>query len=183
MGAANTVMALASGAEVAHTTISSIGERAGNAAYEDVALTLLTMYGVDIGLHYDKIYETSVMLQEIAGYKIPQNRGIVGPDIFNIESGIIADWYVNAHKDHPLELSPYRAGLTGHPDWQVVIGKNSGAPTVKIYCEKLGITWKEDTQVQEIVRRIKEKSYEKSSSKSGLLTIEEFEEIARGVIK
>ena len=46
LGAANTLMALTAGADVAHTTITGIGERAGNAAYEDVALALLTMYGV-----------------------------------------------------------------------------------------------------------------------------------------
>lgn len=178
MASANTVLALASGAEVAHTTISSIGERAGNTSYEDVALTLLTMYGVDIGLNYEKIYETSLMIQEISGYKVPQNRGIVGSDIFNIESGIIADWYLNAHKEHPLELSPYRASLTGHPDWNVVIGKNSGAPTVRIYCEKLGLKCEDPDQVKEIVRIIKEKAYEKS----GLLTIEEFEVIAKSVL-
>ena len=179
MGAANTVLALASGAEVAHTTISSIGERAGNAAYEDVAITLLTMYGIDLGLRYDKIYETSVMLQEMSGFKIPQNRGIVGPDIFNIESGIIADWYKNAFKEHPLELSPYRASLTGHPDWQIVIGKNSGAPTVHIHCEKLGIKTDDADKVKEVVRLIKEKAYQKA----GLLSIGEFEEIARRVLE
>lgn len=59
LGAANTLMALSAGAEVAHTSISGIGERAGNAAYEDIALALLTMYGVDTGLKYEKIYELS----------------------------------------------------------------------------------------------------------------------------
>lgn len=178
MGSANTALALVSGAEVAHTTISAIGERAGNSAYEDVALTLLTMYDVDIGLNYEKMYETSRLLQEMTGYKIPQNRGIVGEDIFNIESGIIADWYLNAFRDHPLEISPYRASLTGHHEFQVVIGKNSGAPTVKIHCDKLGIPCDDKEKVAEVVRQIKEKAYEKS----GLLSIQEFEEIARKVL-
>jgi isopropylmalate/homocitrate/citramalate synthase len=178
MGSANTVVALMHGAEVAHTTISAIGERAGNTAYEDVALTLLTMYGVDLGLDYSKIYETSVMIQKVSGYKIPQNRGIIGSDIFNIESGIIADWYANAHEEHPLELSPYLAGLTGHPDWNVVIGKNSGAPTVQIYCDLLGYTCETKEQTMKIVSLIKEKAFEKS----GLLTIDEFKEIASKVL-
>lgn len=179
MGSANTVLALVNGAEVAHTTISAIGERAGNTAYEDVALTLLTMYGVDLGLKYEKIYETSMMLQEMTGLNIRQNRGIIGSDIFNIESGIIADWYVNAHKDHPLELSPYLASLTGHPNWDVVIGKNSGAPTVDIYCDRLGLKAPDAEQKTKILNLIKEKAYEKAR----LLTIEEFADIASKILE
>ena len=45
LGAANTIMGLAAGADVAHTTIGAVGERAGNAPYEDVVLSLLTLYG------------------------------------------------------------------------------------------------------------------------------------------
>ena len=111
LGAANTIIALASGAEIAHTTISGIGERAGNAPYEDVALSLLTMYGVDTGLKYDKIYQLSKYLQENSGIKVRQNRGIVGDDIANIESGIVAAWFKNAADIAPLELSPYLYSL------------------------------------------------------------------------
>lgn len=178
MGAANTVLALASGAEVAHTTISATGERAGNAPYEDVALALLTMYGVDIGLDYSKIYGLSQYLQQLTGLKVRQNRGIIGEDIAKIESGIIADWYVNAIDDHPLELSPYAYSLTGHPDWEVVIGKNSGLPTVDIYLEKLGLICGEKQIKLDILAKIKQKAFENM----GLLTIDQFEKIARDVL-
>jgi len=137
LGAANTIIALASGVEIAHTTISGIGERAGNASYEDVALSLLTMYGVDTDLNYDKIYPLSKYLQEISGLKVRQNRGIVGEDIANIESGIVAAWFKNVAGIAPLELSPYLYSLTGHPDTKVTIGKMSGIPTVDIYCDQL----------------------------------------------
>ena len=52
-------MGLAAGADVAHTTIGAVGERAGNAPYEDVVLSLLTLYGVDLGLDYSQIYPLS----------------------------------------------------------------------------------------------------------------------------
>lgn len=80
LGSANTIMALAAGADVAHTTISAIGERAGNTAYEDVALSLLTMYDVDLGLKYDKIYELSKQMRAFSGMPVRPNRGIVGDD-------------------------------------------------------------------------------------------------------
>ena len=178
MGAANTVLALAAGADVAHTTISGIGERAGNAPYEDVALTLLTMYGIDTGLKYDKMYELSKYLREISGLTVRQNRGIIGDDIEKIESGIITDWYRNAYHVAPLELAPYRYNLTGHPDFQVVIGKNSGLPTVELFLDKIGLSASEEQKL-EILAKIKEKSFEKAN----LLSEEEFAEIAFKVLK
>lgn len=178
LGAANTLMALSAGAEVAHTSISGIGERAGNTAYEDVALSLLTMYGVDTGLKYEKMYELSEMMRRFCGHTIPSNRGIVGPTLADIESGIVADWYVNASAEHPLEISPYDYSLVGHPQAKVVIGKMSGIPTVDIYLDQLGMQCDDKEQKLEIVSKIKEKAFEKHD----LLTVEEFAEIAHKVL-
>ena len=178
LGAANTLMALSAGAEVAHTSISGIGERAGNAAYEDIALALLTMYGVDTGLKYEKMNELSEMMRKFGGHIIPSNRGIVGPTLADIESGIVADWWVNAHEKHPLEVSPYMYSLVGHPDAKVVIGKMSGVPTVDIYLDQLGLQCDDKDQKMEIVQAIKAKAFEKH----GLLTVGEFADIAHKVL-
>lgn len=175
MGAANTVMALAAGADVAHTTITGIGERAGNAAYEDVALALLTMYGVDLGMNYEKIYETSKLLREISGIKVPDNRGIVGDMLFKIESGIIAGWYRNCIEKYPLELYPYKWDLVGQNPPEVLVGKSSGIDTVKILQQKYSLQFGED-EAKEIVLKIKEKALEKHA----LLDDEEVEEILKG---
>jgi isopropylmalate/homocitrate/citramalate synthase len=178
LGSANTLLALSAGAEVAHTTITGVGERAGNSAYEDVAMSLLTMYGIDTGIQYDKMYELSRMMCEFSGHQIPQNRGIVGPQLSQIESGIVADWFYNANEQAPLELSPYLYSLTGHPDAEVVIGKMSGIPTVNIYLDKLGLHCDSKEQKLEIVSKIKEKAFEKHA----LLTMNEFAEIAHSVL-
>jgi isopropylmalate/homocitrate/citramalate synthase len=186
LGAANTIMALAAGAEVAHTTISGIGERAGNAAYEDIALSLLTMYGIDTGLKYEKMYPLSKYLREISGLRIRQNRGITGDDISNIESGIVADWYVKAKDEAPLELSPYLYDLTGHPDVQVVLGKNSGVPSIDVYLDQIGLSCDDKTVKQEILAKIKEQSYKNhgaSGDRQGLVSLEQFKEIAGKVLK
>ncbi len=55
---------------------SGIGERAGNAAYEDAAMSLLTMYGIDTGIKYEKIYSLSKFLRDTSGLQVRQNRGI-----------------------------------------------------------------------------------------------------------
>lgn len=178
LGAANTLAALSAGAEVAHTTVSGVGERAGNTAYEDVAMALLTMYGIDTGLDCGKMYSLSKMMRDISGHTIPGNRGIVGPTLAQIESGIVADWYANAHREHPLEISPYLYSLTGHPDAEIVIGKKSGIPTVDIYLEQLGMTCEHKEQKMEIVAKIKDRAFEKH----GLLTVGDFSDIAHAVL-
>ena len=177
LGSANTIMALAAGADVAHTTISSIGERAGNASYEDIALALLTMYDVDLGLKYDKIYETAKFLREISGLQVRQNRGIIGENLNDIESGIVSAWYYNVKDNHPLELSPYLPSLTGHPDTRVVIGKFSGLPSVEIYLQELGLEVDSNEQKSEILARIKDMALEKAR----LLTVDEFRQIVKDV--
>ncbi|MBN1333617.1 MAG: pyruvate carboxyltransferase [Synergistales bacterium] len=178
LGAATTIMGLAAGADIAHTSISGIGERSGNAPYEDVAVSLLTMYGVDTGLNYEKIYPLSKYVREISGLQIRQNRGIVGDNVADIESGIVAAWYKNVEGIAPLELSPYLYDLVGHPDTQVVIGKMSGLPTVEIYLDKLGMETEDKDLKMEILKNIKDKALEKHS----LLTLEEFGEIAKRVL-
>lgn len=180
LAAANTIMALAAGAEVAHTTISGIGERAGNAPYEDIALALLTMYNIDVGIKFDKIYNLSKYLREMCGLNIRQNRGIIGDNINLIESGIIADWYKNAFKIEPLELSPYLYTLVGHPDYKVVIGKNSGLVSIDIWLEELDMDPISDKDLKlDILMELKNKSF----TKGGLLDKNEFIEIVRKHLK
>jgi len=177
-GAANTIAGLSAGAKVCHTSISGIGERAGNTSYEQVALALLTMYGVDTHLKYEKIYALSKFMRDITGLPIRPNTGIVGDTLHQIESGIVADWFVNAKDIAPLELSPYLYGLTGHPDAEVVIGKMSGVPTVDIYLDKLGLVCEDQDQKLKILSLVKEKSLELG----GILTEGQFEEIAHRVL-
>lgn len=170
LAAANTLLALSAGVEVAHTTVSGIGERAGNAAYEDIALALLTMYGIDLGLNYQLIYPLSLFIRDISKLHVRQNRGIVGEDIHKIESGIVADWYRNVKDIAPLELSPYLYSLTGHPEPEIVIGKCSGMATIEIFLKRMGIICDDLELKRRILTRVKEKSIEIG----GLLSFEQF---------
>lgn len=176
-GAANTVLALAEGVEVAHTTISGIGERTGNAPFEDVVLMLLTLYGIDLGLRYEKIYETSKLVQEIAGLTLPPNREVVGDYLFKVESGIVADWINNCLKDKPLEIFPYHWDLVGQPAPEVVLGKCSGQSSVNYWLKRLGIEVGDPSIVEQILNAVKEKSCEVKR----LLNEEEFRQIVRSV--
>jgi isopropylmalate/homocitrate/citramalate synthase len=177
LGAANTVLALAAGAEVAHTTITSIGERAGNAAYEDVVLSLLTMYGIDLGIRTDKFYEISRLMRDITGMQIPPNRPIVGERLFDIESGIITGWLSNCGQEHALELAPFTWDLVGQRPPEAVLGKGSGLASIDLWLDKIGAK-ATDGQKEEMLFEVKQKALEKS----GLLNEEEFRMIAEKVL-
>ena len=177
LGAANTVLALAAGAEVAHTTITSIGERAGNAAYEDVVLSLLTMYGIDLGIRTEKFYEISRLMRDITGMQIPPNRPIVGERLFDIESGIITGWLSNCGQEHALELAPFTWDLVGQRPPEAVLGKGSGLASIDLWLDKIGAK-ATDGQKEEMLFEVKQKALEKS----GLLNEEEFRMIAEKVL-
>ncbi len=161
LGSANSIMGLAAGADVVHTTISAAGERAGNASYEDIALSLLTMYGIDLGLNYDQIYPLSKLFRSIVDFPVRSNRGIVGDDIFKIESGIVAGWFQNVKNTNPLLVSPYLPELIGHQPTEVVLGKHSGAPSIENWLEKHGISLTSE-QKMALLDKIKVKAYQKN---------------------
>jgi len=176
MGVANTIMGLAAGAEVAHTTITGIGERAGNCPFEDLVLSLLTMYGQDLGITYGQLYPLSKLVRELSGLQIPSNRPIVGDMLFNIESGIIASWYRQCGKERPTELFPFHWELVGQLPAEIVLGKNSGLDSIAAWLERIGEGASEE-EMGKILSQVKLKSLEKK----GLLKEEEFRQIVRKV--
>jgi len=155
MGVANTVMAVAEGVEVIHSTVLGIGERAGNTPMEETAMALLTMYGVDTGLKYDKLYSLAKLVEKLSGHLIAKNRPVVGDWLFDIESGIIASWFQNCNDEHPTELFPFRPEFVGHPPAKVVMGKGSGVDPVKTYLTSMGISFTND-EAMSVMRAIKD---------------------------
>lgn len=176
MGSANTLLALAAGADVAHTTVSSLGERSGNASYEEVALSLLCMYGVNLGLQYDKLYETAQAIRKIAGIEDRPNRPITGPCISQIESGIIAGWYKNC-QDDPREILPYLYQLTGHPGPEIVLGKSSGIASIELALDKLGL----ECSSKEIKRELLDEVKTLSAERKALISLDEFQILAQKI--
>lgn len=178
LGVANTVAALQAGASVAHTTITGLGERAGNVPVEDVVLSLLCLYGVDIGIHTEKFVETSRFVMDLARVTQPPNRPIVGEKLYEVESGIIAGWVRMGRNGHPLESIPFAPELVGQKPVSIVLGKNSGPPSIDEWCEKLGLA-ATDEEKMAMLQRVKAKSFEKKD----LLTAEEFRAIAGQVLQ
>lgn len=176
MAAANTILGLAAGAEVAHVTVTSLGERAGNAALEAVALSLLTMYDLDTGLRYEKLYELSQYVREVTGLQVPSNRPLVGDDLFRVESGIVAAWLRNCQPDHLLELFPFLPELVGQSEPEIVLGKGSGADSLREWLEKTGLEL-DEALFPELLLRVKQQSLVQKR----LLTEDEFRALVEEV--
>lgn len=177
MGVANSILAVAEGASVIHTTVSGIGERAGNAPTEETVLALLTMYGLDIGIKTEKFTEIAQLVAGLSGVTQPGNRPVTGDRLYNVESGIIATW-VNNVGDDLLEPFPYRPELVGQADPEIVLGKGSGIDSVAIWLSRHGINDAEIKEIEAILVEVKARSL----AKKGLLTDDEFLDIVREVI-
>ena len=178
MGVANTIAALQAGASVAQVTITGLGERAGNVPLEDTVMALETMYGVKTGIKTEKFCETSKFVLDLAKVTIPGNRPIVGDMLYQIESGIVAGFFRKAREKHPLEYVPFAPEMVGQRPVGIVLGKNSGLPSVQEFCEKLKIPATEE-QMMAMIPLIKEKSF----AKKDLLTEAEFMKIVDKVLK
>ena len=176
MGVANTLMAMAAGCQVAHTSVTGIGERAGNCAYEELALAMKTMYDVDLGLKTEKFVAVSRLVQQLAGVCMPPNRCVVGDKLFDIESGIIVSWLRNCGAEYPTELAPYRPELVGNAPARAVLGKGSGIDSIAFFLENMGIQATE-TQKAALLAEVKERSLREKR----LLTAEEFGALARAL--
>jgi isopropylmalate/homocitrate/citramalate synthase len=178
LGVANTIAALAAGASVAHTTVTGLGERAGNVPMEDVVMSLLCLYGIDLGIRTEKFCEVSRFVMDLARVTQAPNRPIVGEKLYEVESGIIAGWIRMARKDNPLEFVPFAADLVGQKAVNIVLGKNSGPPSMEEWCEKLGVTATDEERMA-MLKQVKAKSFEKKD----LLTADEFKVIVERVLQ
>jgi len=163
LGVANTLAALANGAEVAHVTVSAIGERAGNVPLEDTVLSLKVLYGVDTGIKTERFYELSKLVQQIAGITLPPNRPIIGDSLYDVESGIVSMFHRRCKDDAPTEYAPFLPKLVGRPEIRITYGKGSGLANIEEFLDLQGLS-ANDEQKQEIVDRVKQAGMEKKST-------------------
>lgn len=173
VGVANTLIALAEGVQVAHTTVLGIGERAGNVPLEELVTGLRTMYGVDVGIDLSKLYGLAQLVAQLSGHRVPTNKPVVGEQLFQIESGIVTSWLRNAGAEHATEVFPIHWDLVGQRPGGSALGKGSGVDSVKIWAERIGVELSED-QAMEVLAAVKQLSLRHKR----LLTEDEF----RGVV-
>ena len=169
-GLASTIMlaAVAGGASVVHTSINCLGERAGNASTEEVAVAIQILLGVETGLHLEHLYPTCEFVSELSKIPIPSNKAITGENEFVITSGMVA-WMLNAvaNTKFGFQGMAFSADLIGRKKTDiisnVVLGRGTGAFVVEERLKKLGITATKE-QVNDIVNRVKTEAGIRKSS-------------------
>ncbi|MCF7929408.1 MAG: 2-isopropylmalate synthase [Spirochaetales bacterium] len=145
LAVANTLAAVEKGARQVEVTINGIGERAGNAALEEVVMTLNTRkerLGLTTGVNTKQLYNSSLLLSSIVGFPIPRNKPIVGDNAFAHESGIHQDGVIKNRQTYEI-MTPESVGKE---ESSIVLGRHSGKHGFTNRLKELGISLnKEET--------------------------------------
>jgi 2-isopropylmalate synthase len=137
LAVANSLAAVQAGARQLELTINGIGERAGNAALEEIVVLLnvrQSTLGVKTNIHLDKLYASSRMLTEITGAQVAPNKAVVGANAFAHEAGIHQDGILK----NPLTYEIISPEAVGVPKRQLVLGKHSGRNALRATLGDLG---------------------------------------------
>lgn len=133
LATANTLAAVYAGASEFHATLNGLGERAGNAALEEVCTALKLFYGVNT-VELKKLYEASQLVSALSNLPVASNKPVVGENAFVHESGIHVDGIL---KD-PETYEGLTPGLVGR-ERKIVLGKMSGRKSVEFKLREFGI--------------------------------------------
>lgn len=163
LAVANTLSALRGGATEFHCTVNGIGERAGNAAMEEIIVSLNTLYGKDkdyvsvvddehefeTDIKIQELFSTSKLVSRLTGVYLQPNKAIVGENAFAHESGIHADGVIK----NAATYEPITPELVGHKR-RFVMGKHIGTKGLRNNLNELGFK-PTDVQCDKIFKKVK----------------------------
>jgi len=152
MAVANSLAAVRAGVRQIECTINGIGERAGNAALEEVVVALAVRkesFGVTTGIRLEELFPTSRMLTEITGAQVAPNKAIVGANAFAHEAGIHQDGIIKNPLTYEI-ISPQSVGV---PARSLVLGKHSGRNALREALRDLGFE-ASDAELAEVYTRV-----------------------------
>jgi len=155
LAVANTIAALRAGARQVECTINGIGERAGNAALEEIVMALRTRpdaLDARPGVVTEKILRTSRLLATITGFDVQPNKAIVGRNAFAHESGIHQDGMLKNAQTYEI-MTPESVGWT---KTNLVMGKHSGRAAFRDKLAALGYGDLGDNALNDAFRRFKD---------------------------
>jgi len=155
LAVANSLAAVLEGARQVECTINGLGERAGNAALEEIVMAVRTRQDVfpcDVTLDTTQIVPTSRLVSQITGFPIQPNKAIVGANAFAHESGIHQDGVIKSRETYEIML----AQDVGWVSNRMVLGKHSGRNAVKTRMEELGIQFESQAELNDAFARFKD---------------------------
>jgi homocitrate synthase NifV len=151
LATANTLAALRAGATHANTTVNGLGERAGNAALEEVVMGVRHLHHGETGVHTQALVPISHLVARASGRQVAFNKSIVGEAVFTHESGIHIDGLLKNASTYesfdPAELGRQRS---------TVLGKHSGSQAVRQAYGLMGVVLDDDALTGRVLARIRD---------------------------
>ncbi|UCZ53188.1 2-isopropylmalate synthase [Bacillus shivajii] len=138
MAVSNSLSAIQNGVDQIEGTINGIGERAGNASLEEIAVALKIRkdaYEVETNIQLNQTVRTSKLVSKFTGMAVPQNKAVVGANAFAHESGIHQDGVLKNKQTYEI-IEPEMVGLYSN---KMILGKHSGSHAFHEKCKELGI--------------------------------------------
>ena len=170
MATANSLSAVRAGARQLEVCVNGIGERAGNAALEEVVMALnirKDIYKVACGVRTEEIWRTSAMLTEFTGIGVQPNKAIVGQNAFAHESGIHQDGLLKDRRTYEI----MEAQAVGYGQSRLVLGKHSGRHALRVRLSALGYELSGE-ELNSVFKRFKEMAdYKKEVTDDDLRTL------------
>jgi len=146
MAVANSIAGVRNGARQVECTINGMGERAGNAALEEVVMTIRTRPhffgkdGAETNINTTQIHRTSELVSQLTGFVIQPNKAIVGANAFAHEAGVHVDGILKERRTYEI-MTPESIGLVGS---RMVLGRHTGRHGFVNRCKQLGFNLSED---------------------------------------
>jgi len=156
MAVANSLAGVRNGARQVECTVNGLGERAGNAAMEEVVMAIRTRQdffgdgGLSTNINTKEIYRTSQLVSQLTGFVIQPNKAIVGANAFAHESGIHVDGILKERSTYEI-MTPETIGLGGS---RMVLGRHTGRAGFADRCKQLGYKLTKDELEQAYQRFI-----------------------------
>jgi 2-isopropylmalate synthase len=152
LAVANSLAGVSNGARQVECAINGLGERAGNAALEEVVMAIRTrsdyFEGVSVGVKSDELSRTSRLVSRLTGYHVQYNKAVVGRNAFAHEAGIHQHGVLADRETYEV----IDASDVGQEAAQIVLGKHSGRHAFKDTLEKMGIHVQGDALNSSFVR-------------------------------
>jgi 2-isopropylmalate synthase len=155
LAVSNSLAAVLNGARQVECTINGLGERAGNAALEEIVMGIRTrsdLFAVETSIYTPEIVPTSRLVSGITGFPVQPNKAIVGANAFAHESGIHQDGVLKHRETYEI----MRAEDVGWNANRMVLGKHSGRAAFRARLDQLGIAAGTDNSLNALFMRFKE---------------------------
>ena len=155
LAVANSLAAVSAGARQVECTINGLGERAGNAALEEIVMGLRTrrdVMGVETAIDTTQILPASRLVSSVTGFPVQPNKAIVGANAFAHESGIHQDGVLKHRETYEIMT----AQDVGWNTNRMVLGKHSGRAAFRSRLEELGTSFATDAELNAAFARFKE---------------------------